>query len=178
MTFFTNRIPFLSIFFIGSFLLTSAAQTKPVEEEEKEPRMLNIAGGIFNVLHGRKAFTYQFEYRSDFEIYRSEPLFIRPLMGLMGTTDGNLYIYGGLAFDIFVGKYVVITPSFAPGVYFQGKHGKDLGFPLEFRSSLELSGVVHKKSRVGVQFYHISNASLGSKNPGTECLMFFYGIPL
>jgi hypothetical protein len=34
------------------------------------------------------------------------------------------------------------------------------------------------KSRVGAQFYHISNASLAHKNPGAESLIFYYAIPL
>jgi len=54
----------------------------------------------------------------------------------------------------------------------------ELGFPLEYRSSAELSYRLKNKSRFGAMFYHISNSSLGFKNPGTECLVFFYSVSL
>jgi len=113
------------------------------------------------------------EYRSCLPCFP----YARPLFGIMGTERATLYVYGGMALDLFLGKGFVLTPSFAPGLYVQGK-GKDLGFPLEFRSSMELSYILPNRGRIGAQFYHISNASLGSKNPGAEALVFFYGIPL
>ena len=45
---------------------------------------------------------------------------------------------------------------------------RDLGYELEFRSGIEIGYVFCNKSRLGVHFYHISNASLGRKNPGEE----------
>jgi hypothetical protein len=95
----------------------------------------------------------------------------------MGTEKGTLYVCGGLGWDIFLGKHFVLTPSFAPGLYSKGG-GKSLHYPLEFRSSIELAYIFKDKARAGAQFYHISNASLGHKNPGTECLIFFYSFPI
>lgn len=144
---------------------------------EKPPKLLQVGGGIFNIIKGKKTALGQIEYRGDSQIYLRKYLFIRPLLGAMGTTDLSLYLYGGLAFDVFLGKSVVFTPSFAPGMYFRG-HGKDLGYLLEFRSAVELAYRLKSEWRMGSQFYHISNGSFGTKNPGTECLVFFISIPL
>lgn len=150
------------------------ANEKPPIEEHK---LLNVGMGVFNIVRNTKAVNFQIEYRSDFSFYRNFMLFFRPLIGVMATTKGSGYFYTGIAFDIFFTSHIVFTPSFAPGIYIKGG-GMELGFPLEFRSSAEISYRFNNKSRIGGMFYHISNASLGFKNPGTECLVFFYSIPL
>jgi lipid A 3-O-deacylase len=142
----------------------------------EDPHLLSFGVGIFNVVRGNKIPLFQLEYRSDYSLYRSSRIFIRPLVGIMATTEKSIYVYGGIAFDFFFPNHIVFTPSFAPGFYHKGD-GKDLGLPLEFRSSLELSYRFEDASRVGAMFYHMSNASLGHKNPGTECLVFFYSFP-
>ena len=143
------------------------------EEKKTPPKLLNVGLGVYDIIHDPHHVLLQLEYRS----FLKKWTYLRPLVGIMGTEKATLYIYGGLAGDIFLGKYFVLTPSFAPGIYFKGK-GKDLGFPLEFRSSMELAYVLPNQGRLGAQFYHLSNASFGHKNPGSESLVFFYSIPL
>ncbi len=143
------------------------------EEKKTTPNLLNIGLGVYDIIHDPHHVLLQIEYRSFLKKYT----YLRPLIGVMGTEKATVYIYGGLACDIFLGKYFVLAPSFAPGLYFKGK-GKNLGFPLEFRSSLELAYVLPNQGRLGAQFYHLSNASIGYKNPGSESLVFFYSIPL
>ena len=63
------------------------------------------------------------------------------------------------------------TPSFTPGLYGQGD-GKDLGHVLEFKSELQMSLDLSKNSEFGFSYNHISNASLGDKNPGANSYMF------
>jgi len=138
-------------------------------------RLVNIGAGVFNIVKGTKYPILQIEYRGDTEIYRRKYFWIRPLAGAFITTKASTYLFGGLAFDIFLGSSWAFTPSFAPGIYFQAK-GKDLGYPLEFRSSAELSYIFTSKNRLGLQFYHISNGTFGTTNPGTECLLAYYGI--
>jgi len=103
---------------------------------------------------------------------------VRPLAAFTCTDRGSYYFCAGAGLDIFLGKHLVLTPSFAPGIYFKGNKGKELGSILEFRSSIELSAQLPNKARLGAQYYHISNASLGFKNPGSESLIIFYAIPL
>lgn len=146
-------------------------------EPIQDAKLLNVGAGVFNIVRNKKSMNFQLEYRSDFAIYRNSRFLIRPLVGVMVTTQASAYFYGGIAFDCFLSPQIVFTPSFAPGIYIKGK-GMELGLPLEFRSSAELSYRFKNRSRFGGMFYHMSNASLGYKNPGTECLVFFYSIPL
>ncbi|NGX51401.1 MAG: hypothetical protein K1060chlam2_01267 [Chlamydiae bacterium] len=154
-------------------LSLQSAEKPPIED----PRLLSLGVGVFNIVRNKKAANFQIEYRSNTSLYKNSMTFIRPLVGVMATSNGSAYFYGGIAFDFFLAKQVVFTPSFAPGIYIKGG-GMELGFPLEFRSSAELSYRFKNKARFGAMFYHISNASIGYKNPGTECLVFFYMIPL
>ena len=64
-----------------------------------------------------------------------------------------------------------ITPSFTPGLYFEGD-GKDLGHLIEFKSELQFSLDLSNTSELGFSYNHISNASLGDKNPGANSYMF------
>ncbi len=132
---------------------------------------LQLGLGVFNIVRPDRQFQMQVEYRWDVDLKG-----LRPLAAVFVTGRGSIYLCAGAGWDIFFGKHVVLVPSFAPGLYFKGG-GKDLHFPLEFRSSLELAYVFSNKGRLGAQFYHISNASLGRKNPGAESLIFYYAVP-
>ena len=95
---------------------------------------------------------------------------------LEGTSDGAIYGLGGILMDVFFGRRLVLTPSFGAGAYFDGD-GKDLGSVIEFRSQVELAYRFNDRSRLGVAISHISNASIGSDNPGTEIVTIYYSIP-
>lgn len=147
--------------------------------DDRDPALIQLGAGVFEIIH-QKPLTgmVQVDYRSDYKIYKNKVIFIRPMCGFWINFESGFYTYAGLAFDIFLwDSNWIFTPSIGPGAYLRG-NGKNLGFPLEFRDSIELYYRLPNKGRIGAQFYHMSNASLGSKNPGTECLLFFYGIPL
>ena len=59
-----------------------------------------------------------------------------------------------------------------------GSDGKKLGNVVEFRSGGEIAYRFKDHSRVGFAIQHMSNASLGEKNPGEESMMFTYSYPL
>jgi hypothetical protein len=90
-----------------------------------------------------------------------------PFIGAMGTGKGAEYTYVGFGFDVHIPYNFILTPSFAGG-YFEGGHGLDLGYWWEFRSGAELDYRFANDRRLGVGFYHISNAGLGNKDPGLE----------
>jgi len=137
------------------------------------PALLSLGFGIWNVFPGKEHMTqYQVEYKWS-ACWKG----VQPFGSFMFTDRGSLYFCFGACYDIFLGSRVVLTPSFAPGLYIRNG-GKDLGYPLEFRSSISLAYQMENCNRISVQFYHISNASLGHGNPGTECLVFSYGIAL
>lgn len=143
------------------------------DETFDNPTLLTVGAGVFDIIKNPTHAMVQFEYRSTLTHFKKA----RPIVGLFVTQQGTTYVYGGMGYDIFFGKSVVLMPSFTPGLYYHGK-GKKLWFPLEFRSAAELSYVFKNKSRLGAQFYHISNASLGKKNPGVEALVLNYSFAL
>ena len=95
---------------------------------------------------------------------------LSPITGMMFTADNAGYVYTGVQANYKVGA-LAITPSFAPGYYNQGD-GKDLGHALEFKSEVQLSLSLPKDSQFGFSYNHLSNASLGDKNPGANSYMF------
>jgi len=108
--------------------------------------------------------------------YRSSLRLPRLFAGAFATTDRSVYLYGAFGFDIPLGR-LVLTPSFGAGAYSRGR-GKELGNVLEFRSQVELAWRFRGGSRLGLSVCHISNASLGERNPGTESLTLTYEVAL
>ena len=95
---------------------------------------------------------------------------LSPITGALITADNAGYIYTGVQAQYQIGK-LNITPSFTPGLYHEGD-GKDLGHILEFKSEVQISLDIFKNSELGFSYNHISNASLGDKNPGANSYMF------
>ena len=95
---------------------------------------------------------------------------LSPVTGAMITADNATYFYTGVQAHYKLGA-LNLTPSFAPGYYNEGD-GKDLGHALEFKSEVQLSLELPKESQLGFSYNHLSNASLGEKNPGANSYMF------
>ena len=95
---------------------------------------------------------------------------LSPITGAMITADNATYFYTGVQAQYKIGT-LNFTPSFTPGYYNQGD-GKDLGHALEFKSEVQLSLELPKDSQLGFSYNHLSNASLGDKNPGANSYMF------
>jgi lipid A 3-O-deacylase len=102
---------------------------------------------------------------------------VAPFIGLMGTSAGAFYGYAGFGFDINFGSHWVVTPNFAGGYFYRGD-GTNLGSWWEFRSGAEFDYRFENRSRLGLGFYHMSNAGLTRTNPGEETLLLVYSVPL
>ena len=151
-----------------------ALNTYATAQEKKRADHMMLGAGVFNIVkRPHRTLQVQFEYRWDLNFYH-----VRPLVSAMFTPTGAFYLCAGAGLDVYLGKHVVVTPSFAPGLYLRGDEGKNLHYPLEFRSAIEMAYECKNKMRFGAQFYHISNASLGKKNPGSESLIVFLSLPL
>jgi hypothetical protein len=137
-----------------------------------DPPQFSVGGGQFDVTRKHSRWMGQLEWKPSYWFAQ-----LRPFVSFFMTEQESSYFAVGLGYDFFLSKYFVITPSFGPGLYLKG-NGKDLYFPLEFRSSIEAAIRFPNYSRLGVQFYHISNAGLGNKNPGSEILTLFLSFPL
>jgi len=150
-----------------------AAPGGPARAED-DPAFFAFTGGWFDVNRQKnEAFEGRIEYRGG----ASDKFWIfKPFGGLMGTSDGAAYAFAGVLVDIYFGNRVVLTPSFAPGLYYKG-NGLDLGHAIEFRSGIELSYRFDDRSRLGIGLSHMSNASIGKTNPGQETIFITYAIP-
>ena len=109
--------------------------------------------------------------------HQNEDLFRNSFLGKLSPSSGGFlteksafYLYTGVQADYEFG-FLTITPSFAPGYYNTGG-GKDLGYPLEFKSEVQMSFDLSDSSHLGISYNHISNASFGTKNPGANSYMF------
>ena len=142
-------------------------------QAQEDPAFLSVGAGYFDWNRQKnEAAEFRLEYRDDHKLW-----IFRPLAGLMGTSDGSVYGFAGIGVDVFFGSRFVVTPSFAPGYYHQG-NGLDLGYGLEFRSQIEFAYRFDNRSRLGLAVSHMSNASLGDINPGTEAAIVYYSMPI
>ncbi|PCI76871.1 hypothetical protein COB21_03830 [Candidatus Aerophobetes bacterium] len=160
-----------------SFHSVSALE-KPTDNEKS---LIMVGVGAFDIFRwskNQKDFqTLLFlELRPNIALLSRRKVIVRPLIAWMYADFKASFIGAGLAFDFLISPQVTFTPSFAPG-YFAKGGDIDLGYPLEFRTSLELAYRFKNKGRVGMMFSHISNAHLGKENPGADMLSIFYAIP-
>ena len=148
------------------FSFVSSADEK-INNDETE---LNFFTGMFDFSDDKQASgLFGLQHRND-ELFRKSFLGkLSPISGVFLTEKSAIYIYTGVQAEYELG-FLTITPSFAPGYYNEGG-GKDLGFPLEFKSEVQMSFNLSDRSQMGMSYNHISNASFGDKNPGANSYM-------
>ena len=132
---------------------------------------LNLYTGMFDFSDGKqRSGLVGLQHQND-ELYRKSFLGnLSPISGGFLTEKNAFYLYTGVQTEYEVG-FLTITPSFAPGYYNYGD-GKDLGYPLEFKTEVQMSFDISDSTHLGMSYNHISNASLGSKNPGANSYIF------
>ena len=101
---------------------------------------------------------------------------IRPQVGMLVAGDGDFYGYGGFVADIDFTDHLVLTLNSSIGGY--GGHGYNLGSNFEFRNGLEVAYRFTNDWRVGLGFYHISNAGITRENGGSESALVSISAPL
>jgi lipid A 3-O-deacylase len=156
-------------------IIRAPAKKLPVQMSQAslksdDPSYLTLGAGYYDINDNQGAAEFRVEWR-----FKEMFWGIHPFAGVMGTSDSAVYSYGGIAFDWKLGKFV-FTPSFSAGAYRDGD-GKDLGHVVEFRSALEIAYEFENRHRLGLIFYHLSNASISDNNPGTEVFSLGYSIP-
>lgn len=135
---------------------------------------LNFAIGYYDVFDKQDGIDFRVEYRSDSIIFTEN---LKPWGGVEITSQGSLWGGGGLLYDLNISDKWYLTPSLGAGLYTNGGSDKDLDYPLQFRSQLELAYEFKTDARIGLSFSHMSNAGLGDKNPGTEVLSLNWSLP-
>ena len=131
----------------------------------------NIFSGMFDFIDdGKRSSLVGIQHQNE-DLNRDTFLGnLSPITGALITADNATYFYTGIQANYKIGS-LNFTPSFTPGYYNEGD-GKDLGHALEFKSELQLSLELPKDSQFGFSYNHLSNASLGDKNPGANSYMF------
>ncbi len=161
-----KKLYFTFLVFFTFFSLN--AEEIKLDEKNTE---LNVYTGMFDFSdEGKKSTLIGIQHQNE-SLNRNTFLGnLSPITGAMLTADSAAYFYTGVQAQYNFGS-LVVTPSFAPGYYNKG-NGKDLGHALEFKSEVQLSLDLSKSSQLGFSYNHLSNASLGDKNPGANSYMF------
>ena len=159
---------------ILTIFLILVGLTKSINADELKPsdsHQFNFFSGVFDINTSSKKTSELFGIQhSNEDLFRDTFLGkLSPISGFMMTADSDTYFYTGVQAEYKIGK-LNFTPSFSPGLYSVGD-GKDLGYPLEFKSELQIS-VDFFGSRLGYSQSHLSNADIGDKNPGADSYMF------
>ena len=165
-----NLKNFISVVIIFIFSTSSLKGDEKIEKK-LDPHQYNFYTGMFDFSDdGKRSALFGVQHQNE-NLFRDSFLgTISPITGFMITGDNATYLYTGIQVDYDLGK-VNFTPSFTPGLYGQGD-GKDLGHMIEFKSELQFSVDMFKNSEMGFSYNHLSNASLGDKNPGANSYMF------
>ena len=154
----------VSLMCLSYFSFSNAEEIKSNETE------LNFFTGMFDFSdHKQKAGIIGIQHQND-DLFRDSFLgTLSPITGGFLTENNAFYLYTGAQAEYDLGMFT-ITPSFAPGYYSSGD-GKDLGHSLEFKSEVQMSLNLSDSTQFGMSYNHISNASLGDKNPGANSYM-------
>ena len=151
-----------------TFAFSAIAEEKILNNQNTE---FSIYTGMFDFSDdGKRSNLIGFQHQNE-NLNRDTLLGnLSPITGILITADNAGYLYTGVQAQYKLG-FLNFTPSFTPGLYHEGD-GKDLGHLIEFKSELQISLDLSTTSELGFSYNHISNASLGDKNPGANSYMF------
>ena len=157
----------ISVLFV---LLNFSAISEEIKDNNLDTKF-SVYSGMFDFSDdGKRSTLIGFQHQNE-DLNRDTFLGnLSPITGAMITADNATYFYTGVQANYEIGS-LKFTPSFTPGYYEKGD-GKDLGHIFEFKSEVQLSLDFSKSSKLGFSYNHISNASLGDKNPGANSYMF------
>ena len=163
---------FIRPILLVAFLLFFPYQLKSGELKElPNEHEINFYSGMFDFSdNGKKSAIIGMQHQNENLTRKSFLGTLSPITGAMITADNAAYFYTGIQAQYKIGA-INLTPSFTPGIYEKGD-GKDLGHVVEFKSEVQLSLNLFENSQFGMSYNHISNASLGEKNPGANSYMF------
>lgn len=141
--------------------------------KENPPEMICLGGGYLDGGNHHSGGSLQFEHRWGKYIWNH----LRPGLIFILPKFCSFYMGLGISYEWFLKEKVIVIPSFYTGVYYKGK-GRNLGYLMEFRSSIELNYVLDNDCRLGIQWAHLSNAHLSHRNPGLNTVTLFIGFPI
>jgi lipid A 3-O-deacylase len=163
-----------SIILVALALSVAAGPVWARDAQSRHAGSFSVGAGTFNMGHAHSSAGLGLEYRLDSRSWlprESARFALIPTVGITGTSKDAFFAYAGVRSDLDLTRRWRLTPGFAVGAY--DRNGDiDLGGPIEFRSSLDVSTALGNGKRVGVTLYHVSNARLYDRNPGINALAF------
>ena len=160
---------FVYLLFISSLITASNAESVGSKNTDHQ---YNFYVGNFDFSdHKQKSVFIGFQHQNETLERKTFLGSMSPLTGGFITENSAAYLYTGVEWNYDMGGKMTFTPSFAPGLYSKGD-GKDLGHVLEFKTEVQASYASSENTSIGISYNHISNASLGDKNPGANSYEF------
>lgn len=132
---------------------------------------LGIGLGSYDVDGSHSAADFRLDYEYDTSVGLQD---LKPWLGAEATTDGSLWLGGGLLYDWQFSESWHLKPGLGVGYYSRGSSDLDLGHPIEFRSQLELVKEINAQNSLGLAVSHLSNADLDKENPGVEVVSVYW----
>ena len=128
-----KKIVLTSLIVLASLFSFSAANSEDQNLDENE---LNFFTGMFDISDTKQSSgLFGIQHQNEGLFRESFLGKLSPITGGFLTENNAFYLYTGVQAEYEIGPFL-ITPSFAPGYYNYGD-GKDLGYPLEFKSELQ-----------------------------------------
>ena len=172
----TKKVRFAPLAGLGMALFAGIGlSVAPAPAMADDPAFISFGGGSYDWNRQKDEGTeFRIEYRHDEKFLGA----LKPFVAAAATTTDSYFVGAGVLMDVYLGRRIVLTPSFAPHFYSGGNTKLDLGHAIEFRSQIELAYRMDNRARLGIAVSHYSNASLGNTNPGTESAILYYSMPL
>jgi lipid A 3-O-deacylase len=162
----TNKI--LSKFFLAMSLALFFLPISAEENTEINNHQYNFYLGNFDFSDDKqKSILVGFQHQNETLKRQTFLGNASPITGGFITENSAAYVYTGVEWNYDLSDKMKFTPSFAPGLYHEG-NGKDLGHVLEFKTEVLISYDMSDNTSFGMSYNHVSNASLGDKNPGAN----------
>jgi len=162
----TKKFKIIIYFILGVFFINPSISDENLNDNE-----INFYSGMFDFSDdGQKALLFGLQHQNENLIRDSLLGEISPVTGFFLTENQAAYLYTGIQAHYNLGD-LDFTPSFTPGLYHEGD-GKDLGHVIEFKTEVQFSINTSADTKFGFSYNHVSNASLGSKNPGANSYIF------
>ncbi len=139
----------------------------------KDPSALVVGAGAWEAVRSNLT---NFEVDATFRPNNMHLWVVKPQVGIVASGAGDTLLFAGPMVDYKLTNHLVVTGM--TSVAFWTGSGFDLGSKIEFRSGAELGYRWNNGVRLGIGFYHTSNADLTKRNPGSESALVEYSIPL
>ena len=113
------------------------------------------------------------EYR-----FRSDNRFhLVPSVGFIVTEGAAAYVSGDVRTELWLDDRWVISPKLGYGIFLENEI-LSLGHDIEFRTGVEIERRLPDGVRIGLGFFHLSNAGISERNPGTEAIVVSISFPI